>query len=110
MKRSLSKMLIFMICLLISGYRVLSYPAPVASCKPRTENGPRGVEPFSAGCGFPGATNASDLVTVYKTEERDIRWPDNFPMTVTASSTGECRLIYPKCHWNIDLGFCTTDK
>ncbi len=110
MKRSLSIMLIFMICLLISSYKVLGYRMPIANCKPHTEDGPRGVEPFSPGCGFPGATNASELVTVNKTEERVIRWPDNFSMTVRANSTGECRLIYKNCHWNVDLGFCSPAK
>ena len=34
-------------------------------------------------------------------------WPDGYFQDVLAESAGECRLNYPNCHFNIDLGFCS---
>ena len=105
MKRSAYRMLILTLCLYISCYTVLGYVSPVADCTPRTQDGPHGVEPFSAGCGSLVSPSAPELVTLYKTEVRTIAWPDGHVEQAKGSSRGECRLWYRNCHQNINLGF-----
>ena len=105
MKRFLRGMAFALSCLYICTYAMAGYAAPNVDCTPFTINGPTDSTPYSQGC---GSTQSWELTTLYKTEIRTIKWPDGHTENnVRASSTGACVLIHPKCHTDLDLGFCT---
>lgn len=79
----------------------------LGDCTPFTDVGPTLQAGTSPGCGNPFLDSAPQVTTLTKIEYRKIVWPDGFFKEFTAQSTGECRLYFPNCHFNIDLGFCS---
>src|SRR5689334_11852277 len=107
MSRTVHAAITLLICICVLDLTALG------DCTPKTVSGPTLVEGpngTTAGCPYTGASDAPDVQTLNKVENRTIGWPDGTQLGVTASSHGDCRLYYPNCHLNLDLGFCTTTK
>jgi len=86
----------------------ISYHMALGDCTPRTVSGPTLLDGTSQGCGWDsGQDGVPNFPPLTKKEARTIAWPDGYKVDVTATSTGECRLYYPNCHWNFELGFCS---
>lgn len=89
MRKRLGEITIILSCVFVSNTAAGS-TMPV-DCTPYTDSGPTDSTPYTAGC---QSSESWQLTSLYKTEQRVIRWPDGFTSTVTASSQGNCVLVH----------------
>jgi hypothetical protein len=85
---------------LCASNTIAGYGTPNIDCTPFTYSGPTNSTPYSEGC---QSTQSWQLTTLYKTEQRVIKWPDGATSNVTASSTGGCVLVHPNCHFDFTI-------
>src|SRR5262245_56057742 len=95
MNKVLYRAILLFCCLYISIYPIVGYTKAAFDCTPYTGNGPTNSTPYTAGC---QSTHPHELTSLYKTEVRTIRWPDLYTSDVTATSSGNCLLVFPNCH------------
>lgn len=103
MRKCPCKSAIILCCLCVSlpVYKTaVGYGMPDVECTPFTYSGPTNSTPYSEGC---QSTQSWQLTTLYKTEQRVIKWPDGAISNVTASSTGACVLVHPNCHFDFTV-------
>jgi hypothetical protein len=102
MRKTLCEITIILSCVFVSNTAAGS-AMPIVDCTPYTSSGPTDSAPYTAGC---QSSESWQLTTLYKTEQRVIRWPDGATSTVTASSQGNCVLVHPHCHYDYLMPFC----